>query len=102
MGPKCVSKASRPCSDTFLTVHIPTFLYIFHEMFFTTCYNWDASTARYTRFRPHETLHRFRNNATVDVNANSAVNVFGTHTHTNKQQYAMEQRGRVSWGLKRV
>ena len=53
-------------------------------MFFITCtyYNWDASTARYTRFRPHDTLHRFRNNATVDVNANSAVDVFGTHTHT--------------------
>ena len=67
-------------------------------------YNWDASTARYTRFRPDDTLHRFRNNATVDVNANSAVDVFGTHTHThtNKQQYAMEQRCRVSWGLKRV
>ena len=45
-------------------------------------YNWDASTARYTRFRPHDTLHRFHNNATVDVNANSAVDVFGTHTHT--------------------
>ena len=27
----------RPCSDTFLTVQIPTFLYIFPEMFFTTC-----------------------------------------------------------------
>ena len=26
-----------PCSDTFLTVPIPTFLYIFHEMFFITC-----------------------------------------------------------------
>ena len=25
-----------------------------------------------------------------------------THTHTNKQQYAMEQRCRVSWCLKRV
>ena len=24
---------------TFLTVHIPTFLYIFHEMFFITCHN---------------------------------------------------------------
>ena len=38
-GPKgvcCVPIASRPCSDTFLTVHIPTFLHIFHEMFFTT------------------------------------------------------------------
>ena len=32
-----MTKASQPCSDTFLTVHIPTFLYIFHEMFFTTC-----------------------------------------------------------------
>ena len=31
----CAPIASRPCSDT-LTVHIPTFLYIFHEMFFTT------------------------------------------------------------------
>ena len=40
MGPKCVgcvTIASRPCSDTFLTVHIPTFLYIFHEMFFIAC-----------------------------------------------------------------
>ena len=33
----CVPIASRPCSDTFLTVDIPTFVYIFHEMFFTTC-----------------------------------------------------------------
>ena len=71
-----------------------------------------ASTARYTHFRPHDTLHRFRNNDidTVDVNANSAVDVFGTHTqfgtvahtHTHKQQYAMEQLCRVLWGLKRV
>ena len=29
--------ASRPRSDTFLTVHNPTFHYIFQEMFFTTC-----------------------------------------------------------------
>ena len=33
----CAPIVSRPCSDTFLTVHIPTFLYIFNEMFFTTC-----------------------------------------------------------------
>ena len=33
----CAPIASRPCFDTFLTVHIPTFLYIFHEMFFITC-----------------------------------------------------------------
>ena len=38
-----------------------------NECDFLTTYNWDA---------------RFRNNATVDVNANSAVDVFGTHTHT--------------------
>ena len=33
----CAPIASRPRSDTFLTVHIPTFLYIFYEMFFITC-----------------------------------------------------------------
>ena len=42
----CVPIASRPCSETFLTVHIPTFLYIIHVNAFNSLVRLEVSFSR--------------------------------------------------------